>query len=139
VGELELRFSATDHGPLTLAVRLDVVPPSVALGGGPVAAPADPVGQLVYTADSGPDWSVASLGTGIGTVLCEATYLRDREGTLAHLSGRQAGAMAAAAGVGRLVLTHRWPTVSADELAAEASEAFGRPVDQAAIGRHFEW
>ena len=47
--------------------------------------------------------------------------------------------MAAAAGVGRLVLTHRWPTVSADALAAEADEAFGRPVHQAATGRVFEW
>ncbi len=47
--------------------------------------------------------------------------------------------MAAAAGVGRLVLTHRWPTVSAGVLAAEAEEALGRPVHQAATGRVFEW
>ncbi|MGH9101294.1 MAG: MBL fold metallo-hydrolase, partial [Acidimicrobiales bacterium] len=56
-----------------------------------------------------------------------------------HLSGRQAGELAAAAGVTRLVVTHRRPSVPAGALAAEADEAFGRPVHQAASGRVFEW
>ncbi len=128
VGRLTCSFVATDHGPPTLAVRID------AAGG-----PEDLSGSFAYSADTGPDWSIAELGSGIGTVLCEATYTRAHEGTLSHLSGRQAGSMAAAAGVGRLVLTHRWPTVSAGVLAAEAEEAMGRPVHQAATGRVFEW
>jgi ribonuclease BN (tRNA processing enzyme) len=130
IGGLMLRFVATDHGPPTLAVRID---PD--RGGDPP----DPARALAYSSDSGADWTVEELGTGLGTVLCEATYTRELEGTMRHLSGRQAGAMAAAAGAERLVVTHRWPTVSADELGAEATEAFGRPVDQAAIGRVFEW
>ena len=48
----------------------------------------------------GPDWSVEALGSGIGTLLCEATYTAEHEGVHQHLSGRQAGTMAAAARVG---------------------------------------
>lgn len=128
VGALTLTFSRTDHGPPTLAVRCD--PP------GPAPSAAD---ALVYSADTGPGWSVEALGTGIGTFLCEATYTRDREGSFRHLSGRQAGSMAAAAGVARLVITHRWPSVPSGALAAESDDAFGRPVHQAAPGRVLEW
>ena len=128
VGRLTCSFVATDHGPPTLAVRID-----------PDGGSGDLSGSLAYSADTGPDWSIEELGLGIGTVLCEATYTRAHEGELAHLSGWQAGAMAASAGVARLVLTHRWPTVSASVLAAEAEETLGRPVHQAAAGRVFEW
>jgi len=156
VGQLTCRFVATDHGPPTLAVRVDssaadhVLPPS-AIDDRAVPSSAiddrihsssaiDDLGtSFAYSADSGPDWSVDELGRGIGTVLCEATFTRRDEGASRHMSGRQAGQMAAAAGVGRLLVTHRWPTVSADEVATEAAEAFGRDVDQVVAGRVFEW
>lgn len=128
VGCLTLTFARTDHGPPTNAVRID-----------PAAGDGSPAAALAYSADTGPGWSVDDLGVGIGTFLCEATYTREREGRFRHLSGRQAGTMAAAAGVGRLVVTHRWPNVTADALAAEADDAFGRPVHQAAPGVVFEW
>ena len=146
VGELTCRFVATDHGPPTLAVRVDSsaadhVPSTPTDRDRPVPSSAvdDHATSFAYSADSGPDWSVDELGHGIGTVLCEATYSRRDEGASRHLSGRQAGPMAAAAGVGRLLLTHRWPTVSADAVATEAAEAFGRHVDQVVAGRVFEW
>ncbi len=129
VGDLAVRFVATDHGPPTVAARFDA---AGAASGGPEAA-------LAYSADSGPDWSVEELGRGLGTLLCEATYTRAFEGRFRHLSGRQAGEMAAAAGVRRLVTTHRWPTVSAEQVATEAAEAFGGPVGQASVGAVFEW
>lgn len=122
-------FSATDHGPPTLAVRVDV-------GGRPGHGPAR---SLAYSADTGPGWSPEQLGPGIELLLCEATYTRDHEGEARHLSGRQAGSTARAAGVGRLVLTHRRPSVAEGALAAEADDAFGRPVHLAAPGRVFEW
>jgi ribonuclease BN (tRNA processing enzyme) len=122
IGSLEARFVATDHGPPTLAVRLDHQGAS-----------------LVYSADSGPGWSVEEMGSGIGTFLCEATYTQESEGTLQHLSARQAGTMARAAGVDRLIVTHRWPTVSADAVRREAEAAFSRPVAQAAAGEIFDW
>jgi ribonuclease BN (tRNA processing enzyme) len=122
IGAVRARFVATDHGPPTLAVGLD-----------------HEDATLAYSADSGPGWSVAALGPHIGTFLCEATYTREAEGTLAHLSGREAGTMARSAGVDRLILTHRWPTVSADAVRHEAEASFGRPVEQASIGAVFDW
>ena len=76
-GGLDCRFVATDHGPPTLAVRID--PPGTGAG--------DLSGSLAYTADTGPDWSVEELGAGMGTVLCEASYTRESEGRHRHLSG----------------------------------------------------
>jgi ribonuclease BN (tRNA processing enzyme) len=122
IGSVEARFVATDHGPPTLAVGV-----------------AHEGATLAYSADTGTGWSVEELGTGVGTFLCEATYTAEHEGPLQHLSGRQAGAMAKAAGVGRLILTHRWPTVSAEAVREEAAAAFGAPVEQARPGDVFTW
>ena len=122
IGSMEARFGATDHGTPTLAVGL-------AHGGA----------TLAYSADSGPSWSVQELGSDIGTFLCEATYTSEREGSFLHLSGREAGTMARAAGVRRLILTHRWPTVAADDVRREAELAFGQPVEQASSGAVFDW
>ncbi|MGH9164144.1 MAG: MBL fold metallo-hydrolase [Acidimicrobiales bacterium] len=121
IGALALRFSRTDHPPETLAVRVD--------GGGR---------SLVYTADTGPGWAMEALGPDIDMALCEATYLADHEGRAGHLSARQAGAMARRAGAGRLVLTHRWPTVDAEASRAEAEAAYGAPVTIAAEHGHYE-
>jgi ribonuclease BN (tRNA processing enzyme) len=122
IGSVEAHFVATDHGPPTLAVGLR-----------------HDGATLAYSADSGPGWSVEELGLGIGTFLCEATFTSDSEGTPGHLSGREAGAMARAAGVDRLILTHRWPTVSAEAVRHEAATAFGRPVEQAEVGAVYDW
>jgi ribonuclease BN (tRNA processing enzyme) len=122
VGALEVRTAATDHGIATRAVRLS-----------------HDAASLAYSADTGPGWSVDALGRGIGTFLCEATYTQGAEGSMLHLSGRQAGAMAAAAGVDRLLLTHRSPTVSADDVRREAELAYGRPVEQATMGAVYAW
>jgi ribonuclease BN (tRNA processing enzyme) len=120
VGGVRLTFSRTDHGPVTLAVRLE--------GDG---------ATLGYSADSGPGWSLETLGTALDLALCEATYTMDHEGTAQHMSARQAGSTAKAAGAKRLVLTHRWPTIAAAAVRAEAVEAFGGPLSQAAVGRGY--
>jgi ribonuclease BN (tRNA processing enzyme) len=120
IGSLTCMFHRTDHPVETLAVRID--------GGGRA---------LGYSADTGPDWSLAELGTGLDLVLSEATYTCDHEGTAQHMSGRQAGEQARMAGARRLVITHRWPTVSASALVAEAALAFGGSVEVAAIGKEF--
>jgi ribonuclease BN (tRNA processing enzyme) len=120
VGGVRLVFSRTDHGPVTLAVRLE--------GDG---------ATLGYSADSGPGWSLGTLGPGLDLALCEATYTKDHEGTAQHMSARQAGTTAREAGARRLVVTHRWPPVAAEAVGAEAAEAFGGPVGQAAVGRGY--
>jgi ribonuclease BN (tRNA processing enzyme) len=122
IGGVRARFGATDHGVPTLAVGLE-----------------HEGATLAYSADSGTGWSVEELGSQIGTFLCEATYTQEREGSLLHLSGRQAGTMARTAGINRLIITHRWPTVSADDVRREAERAFGKPVDQASTGAVFDW
>ena len=120
LGALAMSFHRTDHDVETLAVRVD--------GAGRV---------LGYSADTGTRWSLTELGTDLDLALCEATYTSGDEGTAGHMSGRQAGAQARHAGAGRLVLTHRWPSVSAAAVAAEAAEAFGGEVEQAAIGKEY--
>ena len=113
LGGLRLSFARTDHGPETLAVRVDDV------GGG----------SLGYTADTGPAWSLAELGRGLDAALVEATFTTEEEGSFQHLSGRQAGQQAAAAGVGRLLLTHLTPTIDPERQLADARSAFAGPVE----------
>jgi len=121
IGGLEASFHRTDHGPETLAMRFDT-------GGR----------ALGYSADSGPGWSLEALGRGLDLALCEATYLADREGTLHHLSARQAGVSARTAGAGRLVITHLEPGVDPEKARAEAEAAFGAPVEVATEGLRIE-
>jgi ribonuclease BN (tRNA processing enzyme) len=120
VGDLRCSFRRTDHPVETLAVRLE--------GSGRA---------LGYSADSGPRWELADLGTGLDLALCEATYTVEHEGTMGHLSGRQAGEQAREALARRLVITHRWPTLDEAVVGAEARAAFGAPVEQAQIGAQF--
>lgn len=120
VGSLALQFSRTDHPPETLAVRVD--------GGGR---------SLGYSADTGPGWSYDALGPGIDLALCEATWLADKEGEGIHLSARQAASMARRCQVGRLLLTHLWPTVDPDHSREEATAAYGEPVDVARMHEEY--
>ena len=111
VGDCGLRFSRTAHPPPTTAVELS----------------ADGK-RLVYTADTGPDWSPEVFGPGADLVLSEATFQRDNEDSGIHLSARQAGEAARAAGARRLMLTHLWPGLDPAASVVEGSEAFGREV-----------
>jgi ribonuclease BN (tRNA processing enzyme) len=120
VGDLSLSFCRTDHGPETLAVRIDGDGKSVG-----------------YSADSGPAWSLEALGPGLDLALCEATYLRENEGRAQHMSARQAGTSGREAGVSRLVLTHRWPTVKAEATREEGSTAFGSELELARPGAEY--
>ena len=63
--------------------------------------------SLVYTGDTGPSSAVVALAAGADLLLAEAAH-PEVEGLPSdlHLTGRQAGEHAAAAGVGRLLLTH---------------------------------
>ncbi|WP_448638181.1 MBL fold metallo-hydrolase [Geodermatophilus sp. URMC 63] len=63
--------------------------------------------SLVYTGDTGPSQAVVDLASGADVLLAEAAH-PEHEGLPAdlHLTGRQAGQAAAAAGVRRLLVTH---------------------------------
>ena len=115
VGDAQLRFSRTDHPPPTLAVEIE-----------------HEAKRLIYTADTGPEWSVDAFDASADLVLSEATYLHDDIRVPIHLSARQAGEFAREAKARRLMITHLWPTIDPLASVEEASEAFGREVSLAA-------
>jgi len=115
IGEASLRFSRTDHPPPTVAVEIS-----------------HDAKRLIYTADTGPEWSVDAFGPGADLVLSEATYLHDDIRVAIHLSAHQAGAAAREARARKLMITHLWPTIDPVASAEEASEAFGGAVTLAA-------
>lgn len=116
VGEISLKFSRTDHPPPTYAVE----------------ATSPENRRLIYTADTGPDWSVDAFEPGADLVLSEATYLHANRPVPIHLSAKQAGEAARAARAQRLILTHLWPLLDPAVTAAEGAEAFGGSVTLAA-------
>jgi ribonuclease BN (tRNA processing enzyme) len=108
VGPFEVTAARTAHPIECYAVRLDA-------GGR----------SLVYTADTGPCPEVVTLATGADVLLAEAAH-PERAGLpkALHLTGREAGEHAAAAGVGRLLLTHVPAWIDPLEQLAAAREAF---------------
>lgn len=120
-GDVEMRFSRTNHPPETLAVRIDA-------GGR----------SLAYSSDTGKPWSFSSLGDGIDLALCEATFLATGDPRPHHLSAHDAGTMARQADVGRLVLTHLEPGTDPDASRREATAAFGREVSVAEENEDYE-
>lgn len=95
--------------------------------------------SLVYSGDTGPCAGLVELARGADVLLCEATWPHvtpphfrtrwDEPPPGVHLSGRQAGEHAAAAGVGRLLITHVPAWFDGEGLLAEAKAAFDGPVE----------
>lgn len=121
IGDVSARFSSTVHSTPTVAVRLDA-------GGRSIA----------YSSDTGPEWSLSSLGDGFDLALVEATFLQDHEGSSPHLSARQAGLTAKEAGAKRLLLTHLAPVTDRELAGAEARAAYGGDVDLAVENQSYE-
>src|SRR5262249_37823724 len=82
---------------------------------------------LAYTGDTGPSAALTAPPPDAGLFLAEATYAEAvPNDSAAHLSSaRQAGEVAARAGVGRLVLTHLQPTTTPGSAEEAARRAFG--------------
>ena len=120
VADQVIRFSRTDHPVETLAVRVDA-------GGR----------SLLYSADTGSGWDATAVGRGVDLFLCEASLPPDEEGTVDHLSAREAGKLAHEVSADRLVLTHVVPGVDPDTQRGLAAEAFPGPVEVAATHRTF--
>ena len=118
VGEVTVRSGLVDHPVEAYALRLEHAGRSV-----------------VYSGDTGPSTGLVELARGADVLLCEATWPHvipgawDEPPLGVHLSGRQAGEHAAAAGVGRLLLTHVPAWFDGEDLLAEAKEAFDGPVE----------
>jgi ribonuclease BN (tRNA processing enzyme) len=80
---------------------------------------------LAYTGDTGPSTEIATLARDADLLVAESTYVDEVPAdSRAHLSSaRQAGQLAAAAGAGRLLLTHLQP--GTDPAAAITAAAGG--------------
>lgn len=122
-GPFRFRLARTDHYVQTHAMRIESV------NGG----------SMVYSADTGPDWSIEHLGRGVDLALVEATYGTDAEAAdMKHLSARAAGEMARAAGAKRCVLTHFWPQSDLSVHARLGESAYGAPVALASTHERYD-
>jgi ribonuclease BN (tRNA processing enzyme) len=118
LGPVRWTWSRTDHSVETMASRAEVQGRS-----------------LGYSADTGTRWSLSSLGEDLSLALVEASLSLEAEGTFQHLSARQAGAAAAAAGAERLLITHLAPPIDREHAREHATAAFGAPVEVAEVGK----
>ncbi|GGS43199.1 MULTISPECIES: MBL fold metallo-hydrolase [Actinokineospora] len=90
---------------------------------------------LAYTGDTGPNPALSALVAGVDVLLTEAswTHADDRPADL-HLSGTQAGELATAAGIGRVLVTHIPPWTDADAVMAEVHAAYDGPAERVEQG-----
>jgi ribonuclease BN (tRNA processing enzyme) len=123
IGDLALRFGAATHPVPALVSRIE-----------------SGASALVYSGDTGPGGDLEGLASGAEVLLCEASLqgqpAEDRYPY--HLYAAEAGAIAAAAGVGRLLVTHVPPTLDPAVSVAEAAARFGGPVSHAVPGMEVE-
>jgi ribonuclease BN (tRNA processing enzyme) len=114
LGQFIIRFHQSHHYIPCWASRLEVDGKS-----------------LVYLADTGADETLVEFARGADLLICEGTHLELPEGVsperMGHLTARQAGELAAAAGVRQLLLTHLWADLGVVNALREAESAF-RPV-----------
>ncbi|MDQ1656763.1 MAG: hypothetical protein QOD41_1846 [Cryptosporangiaceae bacterium] len=95
---------------------------------------------LSYSGDTAESAALVELSRGADLMLCEASYLDSvPHPPDLHLTGREAGEHASAAGAKRLVLTHlvhAWGDAAVT--LAEAKSSFGGPVELARVGAIYE-
>lgn len=101
---------------------------SVELGTGP-----DSGARLVYSGDTDDDPGLPELARDADLFLCECSF-PEGAGTPNHLTPRQAGRIAARAGVRTLLLTHFYPGTDPEASRAAAGEEFGGRIELAADG-----
>lgn len=105
-GPLSLRFGPVAHLPHSRAIRIET-------GGR----------SLVYSGDTEYSEELIGLARGCQLLVLEAAF-PDGQGVSGHLTPSDAGKMAEAAGVGRLVLTHFYPPCEGVDLRAQCAQTF---------------
>lgn len=124
VGDLDLRFTHSEHVVPTVSVRVEH-------GGA----------ALAYSSDSAGGPQLIEAARDADLFLCEASWLGrpDDWPEGVHLTARGAGQHGRAAEVGRLLVTHLWPSNDRDVARRDASEAFGDgPVELAEDGQTWQ-
>ncbi len=113
IGPARLRFARSLHPVPTVSTRIEVEGRT-----------------LVYSGDSAGGPNLVEIARGADLFLCESTWAGDPSvyPPDIHLTGAQAGAIAAEAGVQQLVLTHIAGGTDREAVLAEAQQAFDGPV-----------
>ena len=94
---------------------------------------------ICYTGDTDRSELLAEMAEGADLFICEATFTSEvREKIPGHLTASEAGSVAAAAKVGRLLLTHVWPTLDEGRAVEDASKVFSGTIDAAVDGLTLE-
>jgi ribonuclease BN (tRNA processing enzyme) len=120
VGSLRFAFQSVPHFTETFAIRIE-------------SRSSD--AKLVFGADSRPTPDLVEFARDCDLLLVEATLPRpERSGERGHLTPREAGEHARAAGAGRVVLTHISDELDALWARREAIAGFGGPVEVAREG-----
>jgi ribonuclease BN (tRNA processing enzyme) len=83
--------------------------------------------RIVVTGDTGFDAGLGEWGAGCDVLLCECS-LPEGLALPTHLTPRQCGALAAIAQPRLLALTHFYPPVEREDIAAQVAESFGGSV-----------
>jgi len=121
VGDISVSFSRTDHPVETLAMRFSCGSESI-----------------VYTADTGKNWSVSELGFGANIVLGEGTLLdQNADSSIPHISCGHLASEANEAKAHRLIVTHVPPGSDPAKHLEEAAAVFDGQVELATAGRTF--
>lgn len=105
-----VRFARTNHPLEAYAMRIE-----------------DDGAALAITADTAPSDDVTTLARGAGLLIADATWTTaapDVVQAAGHMTGALAGEMARAAGVGRLLLSHFFPTTDPNATAEAARSVF---------------
>lgn len=114
-GPLRLTSRAVAHGMPAFAVRVEAAGRS-----------------LVYSGDTAPCAALTELAGGCDVLLCEAESAQPpAEGEQVHHTPEEAGDTAAAAGAGRLLVTHVGPFLTPGQAVARAAARFAGPVEHA--------
>jgi ribonuclease BN (tRNA processing enzyme) len=90
---------------------------------------------LCYSGDTDICDELLEQADGADLFICESTFTSEVPIKMpGHLSGKEAGEVAAKAGVGRLLLTHVWPTLDGERALEDARGAYGGTVELAVEG-----
>lgn len=83
--------------------------------------------RLVYSGDTDDSEPLADLARQADLLICEASFPESRK-VPGHLTPALAGAIAARAGVRRLMLTHFYPVCAETDIAAECRRTYSGPL-----------
>lgn len=107
IGPFAIRFQRTRHFIPCWAMRLEMDGKS-----------------LVYLTDTGPDEALIDFSRDADLLICEGTHINPPPEPVGHLTAREAGEIAAAAGARKLLLTHLWAELGFDRYRQEAESVF---------------